>query len=189
MSVAKVLSKDEITRVLLIAEASSYGARDKIALELSIYAGMRIGEIAKLKIADIRGLDGKAVDVIHLSKHQTKGNSATRVFVSDHLRKQLNQYLQSIRHLDDDTALIRSTRTGKHFSNVSLSLRFKEIYKRAGINTSSHSGRRTLASSMNAIGIGMATIQRALNHKNISTTARYCSVSDEQIANAVNAAK
>ena len=187
MAKAKVLTKDEIRRVMLIAEAGNYGIRDRVALSLSIMAGMRVGEIAALTIGDVRGLDGKAVSVINLSKHQTKGNRARRVFVSDELRKLLNQYLAVIVDLDDSRALIRSSRTGGHFSNVSLSLRFKAIYKAAGIKTSSHSGRRTFATRLNAAGIGMRTIQNALGHASIQTTALYCDVSDDQLANAVNA--
>ena len=148
---------------------------------------MRIGEIAALTIGDVRGLDGKAVDVIHLSKHQTKGHRSRRVFISDELRKILNVYLAQISQLDDQRAFIRSSRTGGHFSNVSLSLRFKAIYAAAGIKTSSHSGRRTFATRLNAAGIGMATIQQAMGHANIATTAGYCWVSDDQLANAVNA--
>ena len=56
----------------------------------------------------------------------------------------------------------------------------------AGIKTSSHSGRRTFATRLNEAGIGMATIQQAMGHANIATTAGYCWVSDEQLANAVN---
>jgi integrase/recombinase XerD len=73
-----------------------------------------------------------------------------------------------------------------HFSNISLSLRLKAIYASAGIKTSSHSGRRTFATRLNAAGIGMATIQQAMGHANIATTAGYCHVSDAQLANAVN---
>ena len=127
-----------------IADTGNNGLRDRTALSLSIMAGMRIGEIAALTIGDVRGLDGKAVDVIHLSKHQTKGNRSRRVFVSDELRKLLNSYLATVSDLDDSRAFIRSTRTGGHFSNVSLSLRFKAIYLAAGISTSSHSGRRKI---------------------------------------------
>ncbi len=133
-----------------IADTGNNGLRDRTALSLSIMAGMRIGEIAALTIGDVRGLDGKAVDVIHLSKHQTKGNRSRRVFVSDELRKLLNSYLATVSDLDDSRAFIRSTRTGGHFSNVSLSLRFKAIYLAAGISTSSHSGRRTFATRLNA---------------------------------------
>jgi integrase/recombinase XerD len=39
---------------------------------------------------------------------------------------------------------------------------------------------------LNAAGIGMATIQQAMGHANIATTAGYCWVSDEQLTNAVN---
>ncbi len=186
MAKAKVLTKDEIKRVMRIADTGKNGLRDRVALSLSIMAGMRIGSIAALTVGDVRGLDGKAVTVINLSKHQTKGNRAQRVFISDELRKVLNVYLTQISKLDDSKAFIRSSRTLGHFSNVSLSLRFKAIYAQAGIKTSSHSGRRPFATRLNAAGIGMATIQQAMGHANIATTAGYCWVSDEQLANAVN---
>lgn len=186
MAKAKVLTKDEIKRVMRIADTGNNGLRDRTALALSIYAGARIGEIAALTIGDVRGIDGRAVEVINLSKHQTKGSKSRRVFISNELRKILNEYLAQISQLDDDRAFIRSSRTMRHFSNISLSLRFKAIYASAGIKTSSHSGRRTFATRLNAAGIGMATIQQAMGHSNIATTAGYCHVSDEQLANAVN---
>jgi integrase/recombinase XerD len=186
MAKAKVLDSGEIKRVMRIADTGRNGLRDRVALSLSILAGMRIGEIAALKISDVRGIDGSAVSVINLSKHQTKGNRSRRVFVSDELRKLLTSYLVTISELDGGKALVRSTRTGSHFSNVSLSLRFKAIYLAAGIKTSSHSGRRTFATQKNELGIGMRTIQHLLGHSNIATTALYCDVSDEQLMNAVN---
>jgi integrase/recombinase XerD len=186
MAKAKVLSKDEIKRVLRIAESSNNGLRDKVAMALSIMAGMRVGEIAALTLGDVRGLDGKCVEVINLSRHQTKGNRSRRVFVSDELRKLVNVHLAAQAKLDDGKAFIRSSRTGGHFSNVSLSLRFKAIYEAAGIKTSSHSGRRTFATRLNAAGIGMRTIQTALGHSSIQTTALYCDVTDDQIMCAVN---
>jgi len=186
MAKAKVLSKEEIKRVMRIAESSPFGQRDRLALALSIYAGMRVGEIAALRIGDVRGLDGNAVGIIHLKKHQTKGNHSRRVFVGEYLRKQLDSYLLIRSALNDKTALIRSSRTGGHFSNVSLSTRLKKIYAEAAIDTSSHSGRRTYATRKNEFGVGMRTIQQLLGHKNISTTALYCDVSDEQLGNAAN---
>jgi integrase/recombinase XerD len=186
MAKAKVLTKDEIKRVMRIADTGNNGLRDRVALSLSILAGMRIGEIAALKISDVRGIDGRAVEVINLSKHQTKGSKSRRVFISDELRKILDQYLTQISQLDDSKAFIRSSRTMGHFSNVSLSLRFKAIYAQAGIRTSSHSGRRSFASALGEKGIGIRTIQHLLGHANIQTTALYVEVRDDQLANAVN---
>lgn len=85
--------------------------------------GMRIGEIAALTIGDMRGLDGKSVSVINLSRHQTKGHKSPRVFISAELQKLLNQYLATISDLNDSRAFIRSSRSGIHFSDVSLNRR------------------------------------------------------------------
>jgi len=57
---------------------------------------------------------------------------------------------------------------------------FKEIYEIAGIRTSSHSGRRTFATRLNAKGIGMR-----MGHKHIGTTALYCDVAEDTLRNAV----
>jgi integrase/recombinase XerD len=186
MAKAKVLTKDEIRRVMRLAETGSNGFRDKTALALSIMAGMRVGEIAALTLGDVRGLDSKCLEVINLSRHQTKGNRSRRVFVSDELRKLINSYLATQIKLDDSKAFIRSTRTGGHFSNVSLSLRFKAIYEAAGIRTSSHSGRRSFATALASKGVGIKTIQHLLGHANLQTTALYVEVRDDQMASAVN---
>lgn len=187
MAKAKVLTREEIKRVFRMAEVGTQGDRDKVALALSILAGMRVGEIAALKLGDVRGLDGKAVEIIHLTKHQTKGSRSRRVFVGDDLMKLLNAFIAKRTRLPDQAPLIQSSRTKGHFSNVSLSMRMKAIYRSAGIDTSSHAGRRTYATRKNELGIGMATIQQLMGHSSIQTTAIYCSVSDEQLRNAVNA--
>lgn len=186
MGKAKVLTKSEIKSVMRMSETTKFGLRDKTAFALSFYAGMRVGEIAALTIGDVRGIDGSALDVIHLSKHQTKGNKSRRVFVGDDLKRTLNTYLKQLKKLPGDTAFIRSSRTGGHFSTITLSTLMKRIYVACGIKTSSHSGRRTYATRMNANGIGMRTIQQLLGHANISTTALYCDVSDDQLRNAAN---
>ena len=99
----------------------------------------------------------------------------------------LTQFLSSATSLADKAPLIASARTGGHMSSVTLSTRLKSIYRAAGINTSSHAGRRTFATRKNEIGIGMATIQQLMGHASIQTTALYCHVSDEQLKQAANA--
>lgn len=187
MAKAKVLTKEEAKRVLRIAETLNHGQRDKLALALSIMGGMRVGEIAALTVGDVRGLDGRAVEVIHLAKHQTKGHRSRRVFLGDELRKIINGFLSYSTSAPDTAPLIASSRTRRHMSNVTLSMRIKSIYRAAGIDTSSHAGRRTFATRKNELGIGMATIQQLMGHSSIQTTAIYCAVSDEQLKNAANA--
>ena len=186
MPKAKVLTKDEIKRVERIIAAEPNAARNLLAFKLSVLGGMRVGEIAALKVGQVRGLDGKSASVANLSKHQTKGSKARRVFLNDELQAAISKFLAANTQLHDNDALIRSTKTLKHFSNVTLSVLLKSLYRKSGIETSSHSGRRTFATIKNAKGVGMRTIQQLMGHKSIQTTALYCDVSDEQLANAAN---
>ena len=62
---------------------------------------------------------------------------------------------------------------------------FRKIYEMAGLRTSSHSGRRTFATRLNARGVGMKTIQCLMGHKHIGTTALYSEVSEDTLRNAV----
>lgn len=66
-----------------------------------------------------------------------------------------------------------------------LELMIRNIYLRCGMKgCSSHTGRRTYASIMNAQGIALNTIQRALGHSEPSMTLEYIDVSDEQLMSA-----
>jgi len=62
---------------------------------------------------------------------------------------------------------------------------FTKLYKQAGMRNTSHAGRRTFATKLNARGVGMRTIQKLMGHKHIATTALYCDVSDKQLREAV----
>jgi integrase/recombinase XerD len=145
---------------------------------------MRVGEIAALKTKDVANQYGEARREIKLRSDQTKGNQGRIVIVSDRVRKGIECRLKLQPHAQADWPLIRSQR-GSAFSSLTLSMLFKEIYELAGIRTSSHSGRRTFATRLNAKGVGMPTIQKLMGHRHIATTALYCEVADEVMRNAV----
>jgi integrase/recombinase XerD len=185
MAQASVLTDPDIRRVFRIIETTRHAERNRLAFVLSIYAGMRIGEIAALTISDVASAQGEARREIKLTAHQTKGSKGRTVVLSERVRRELGGHLKNRLHYRGDAPLIASQRNGRFFSNVSLSMLFKEIYDLAGIRTSSHSGRRTFATRLNEKGVGMKTIQRLMGHKNIATTALYCEVSETIMRNAV----
>ena len=185
MAQASVLTDTEIRRVFRIIETTKHSARNRLAFVLSIYAGLRVGEIAALTVGDVINGGGEVRREIKLGAHQTKGSKGRTVILSSRVRGQIGAYVKTRVVWRDDAALIASQRNGAAFSAVSLSMLFKEIYEMAGLRTSSHSGRRTFATRLNAKGVGMRTIQRLMGHRNIGTTALYCDVSDETLRNAV----
>jgi integrase/recombinase XerD len=132
---------------------------------LSLYSGLRVGEIAALTIGDVATQDGDVRRVIKLGAHQTKGSKGRMVILSERVRKELGSFLKSQPSRHGDAALIALQRNGRAFTNVSLSMLFKEIYELAGLRTSSHSGRRTFATRLREKGVGMKTIQKLMGHR------------------------
>jgi integrase/recombinase XerD len=184
MAQASVLSDNDFRRVFRIIETTRHADRNRLAFVLSRFAGMRVGEIAALTIGDAANQFGEARREIKLASDQTKGSHGRTVILSDRVRKEVSDFLKLQPWRDPAKPLIRSQR-GKAFSSLTLSMLSKEIYEMAGIRTSSHSGRRTFATRLNAKGVGMRTIQKLMGHRHIGTTALYCEVSDEVMRNAV----
>jgi integrase/recombinase XerD len=185
MAQASVLTDAEIRRVFRIIETTRHADRNRLAFVLSLYAGLRVGEIAALTIADVLTQQNGVRREIKLKPHQTKGSRGRTVVLSSRVGAEIAEYLKARRDQRDDAPVISSQRNAGAFSNVTLSMLFKEIYEVAGIRTSSHSGRRTFATRLNARGVGMRTIQKLMGHRHIGTTALYCDVSDETLRNAV----
>ena len=185
MAQASVLSETDVRRVFRIIETTRYAERNRLAFVLSIYAGLRVGEIAALTVGDVVNQHGEARREIKLGAHQTKGNKGRTVILSTRVRKEIEAFVKQRQLHSLDAPLIQSQRNRGAVATVTLSMLFKEIYELAGIRTSSHSGRRTFATRLNAKGVGMRTIQKLTGHQHISTTASYCDVSDEQLRNAV----
>jgi|HubBroStandDraft_6_1064221.scaffolds.fasta_scaffold438891_2 integrase/recombinase XerD len=185
MARASALTDIEIRRVFRIIETTRYADRNRLAFVLSIFAGLRVGEIAALKVGDVTMQNDKVRREIKLGaqkSHDAKGRTAV---LSSRVRAEIDAYLQArLLHRHDDP-LIASQRRGRPFSSVSLSILFKEIYEAAGIRTSSHSGRKTFAVRLHAKGVSMQTIQKLMGHRNLGTTARYCAGSEDTARNAV----
>jgi len=185
MAQASVLTDNEIRRVFRIIETTRHAERNRLAFVLSVYAGLRVGEIAALTVGDVATRDCEARREIKLGAHQTKGSKGRTVVLSNRVRSEIDAQLKCRTSHRLDAPLIASQRNGRPFSNVSLSMLFKEVYEAAGIRTSSHSGRRTFATRLNAKGVGMRTIQKLMGHRHIGTTALYCDVSEDTLRNAV----
>jgi integrase/recombinase XerD len=185
MAQASVLTDNEIRRVFRIIKTTRHAERNRLAFVLSLYAGLRVGEIAALTIGDVLAQQNEVRREIKLDPHQTKGSKGRTVVLSNRTQTEIGEFLKTNRIQRHEAPLISSQRNGRAFSNVTLSMLFREIYELAGVRTSSHSGRRTFATRLNAKGVGMRTIQKLMGHRHIGTTALYCDVSDETLRNAV----
>jgi integrase/recombinase XerD len=186
MKQAKVLTQKEQRRVLAVIDAGNHAARNKCAFYLTHLAGLRVKEVAALRVADIYDSAGKVHGEIRLSPDQTKGNSTRSIVLNRKLQKVLAEYYGNLPKQDSDFSLIYSQKSYKSFSPNSLCQVFSRIYVAAGIRgATSHSGRRTFITKLASKGIGVRVIMELAGHKHLSTTQRYIEVNDQMLKEAV----
>jgi len=79
-----------------------------------------------------------------------------------------------------------ATQKDQAFSANSLCQLFLKIYAEAGITgASSHSGRRSLLTSLAAKGVSVRVLQEIAGHSSIAITQRYIDVNDHQMRAAI----
>lgn len=188
MSQAKTLTPQELRQALGQASLSRHAARDKAMLLLTHLAGMRVGEVAALRVADVLDADGNVRGELRLQAHQTKGNVGRVVFINERLQKELAAYARSMRSKAATSPFFMTQkRTG--FSANTLTQHFIVLYKRAGLEgATSHSGRRTFITNLAAQGVSVRVLAALAGHRSIQTTQRYIDVNDNMLRNAVELA-
>jgi integrase/recombinase XerD len=184
---AKTLNSNELRRVLDYVATRKHATRNRALVLITFLSGMRVGSVASLKYCDVVNSDGTVKNEIRLSAEQTKGNEAQVVFVSSKLRKELEQYIRTYKPINPSRKFFFSQKsTSDGFTANTLTQFFHYLYKRSGIDgASSHSGRRSYATSLSSAGIGIKVLQKLLGHKNIQTTSVYIYASDDMLRKAV----
>jgi integrase/recombinase XerD len=187
MKQAKVLSETELKRVLAVVATMRHAGRNRMALMLSYFGGMRVGEIAALKVGDVMESDGTVKDRIVLRGATTKTGEARAIYVNEKLGKELQRHLDTLtgRAKRLDVALLATQQDG-HFLANTLTQLMGQIYKLAGVSgASSHSGRRWFITKLAHSGVSAKVIMTLAGHKNLGTTQRYIDVNDDMMRAAV----
>jgi len=184
MSQARVLTERELRKVLNFCSNQPHATRNRAMLLCTHMAGMRVGEVAALRICDVLGADGAVMDEISLAASQTKGNNSRTVLVPKKLQEELTEYLQerfglkdllAVTLTDTQRALFPTQKNPKRgFTANTLCQLFHKIYKDARMTgATSHSGRRTFITKLADKGVGVRVLMALAGHKSIATTQRY----------------
>ena len=176
---APVLSPEQFKRTIKYQKSTKYGLRNQVLLMISFYLGLRAKEMSSLIVADLVDRNGDLKEECMLKKHQTKRSKQRRFYLTNEkLKKVLVEYLETKKdrdgNLDLDQPLIKSQKGGAFDPNTLQQL-FHQMYKCVGIEASSHSGRRTMATRQADRGVSIRNLQVILGHSSISSTALYIS--------------
>lgn len=186
MAQARVLRASELRRVLDHVATRPHAARNRAIILLTHWAALRIGEVAALRLGDVLGRDGGVRGEIRLDAARTKGKHARTVYLNERLRRELVAYVKQLpKGLPQDAALFR-TQKRTVFSANSLCQSVNLIYARAGMEgATSHSGRRSLITSLAQKGVGVRVLAAIAGHRDIRVTQAYIDVNDDMVRSAV----
>ena len=189
MAQAKVLTEAELKRALAVVMSRRHAQRDRLALLLTHWAGMRVCEVAALTRDKVLGPAGEVLEEWRLDSEQTKGGQGRIVYANAKLRKEVAAYLKANPTPDRGYPVLvsqKGNRKRQGFSANTLCQLINTTYRAAGIQgASSHSGRRGFITSLANHSIGVKVIMELAGHRQMSTTQRYIQVTPDQKRKAV----
>lgn len=186
MAKAKTLTTAELDQVLRYANSRQYPERNRALILTSFYLGLRVAEIALLKLGDVVNDDGSIKNEIRLAGSQTKGGHPRTVYVPEKLKPEFQTYIKT-RHVKDCSMPLFHTDNKLGFTPNGLCVWFFHLYRNAGISgASSHSGRRTLITTLANKGIGVRVLAEIAGHRSIAVTQKYIDANPEMMRNAMN---
>jgi len=187
MAAAKSLTPEEIQKVLNYIAQHSNPLRNRVMFLCTAQAGMRVGEVAGLTIADVRNADGTVKAEIFLAAHRVKHGHARTVYLSSNLQREIAEYIATRRWYVDDQKLFYTQKSiQRGFTANTMTQHFFWLYKKAGIERgSSHSGRKTFLTSLASQGISVFVLADLAGHKSIATTQKYVTVNCDMKRKAV----
>ncbi len=175
---AKIVTPKQEMNIIRHLETTRYPKRDKVLFLLSIKAGLRAIEVARLTWRMVTDAEGQVSDTIHLENRASKGKSGRTIPMHPILRKALID-LQASRgnQTGAEMPVIFSERE-PGLSAMTVKHWFLRLYKDLGMEgCSSHSGRRTFitraAKKVSEVGGSLRDVQQLAGHASLQTTQRY----------------
>ena len=178
-SLPKVLSEEDVLKLLDIELKDSFDYRNKAMLEVMYASGIRVSELVNLKLQDVDLSD----EVIRING---KGSKQRIVPLGEYATLALKEYINNYRSTmlkKYNTDYIFLNNHGNVITRQGFFKIIKEIASKKGINEdiSPHTLRHSFASHLLKYGADLRTIQELLGHSDITTTQIYTHISNEQL--------
>lgn len=170
------LGKEQVTAFL--GTLKRY--RDLAIVHLMLLCGLRVGEVLKLKMQDVR-FDEKTIRV------QGKGTKERNVPLPPVVVSIIENYIRFERPDRTRCNRLFVVMQGKHRGQAMTYQGLRSIFRRrrrskALRNANPHSWRHTCGTDLARSGVGIVSIKTLLGHADIQTTAQYINLSMTDIA-------
>ena len=146
---------------------------------MGINNGLRVGDLIKLKVKDVRYM--KAGETLTIKEGKTGKDNI--LAVNKGVYEALKRYLEKVKPSDDDY-LFQSRKGDGHLQNQAVSKLVKKWT--AAINLKGNYGCHTLRKTWGyrqriEFGTGFEIICKGYNHSNPAITMRYLGIEDKEV--------
>lgn len=174
----KVLTVEEVDKLLNVECVTIFDYRDKAMLELMYATGLRVSELLNLTLNDI-DLENCIIRCIG------KGSKERMIPIGEYVLSSMMAYLDrrpKLYIMKRDEHLFLNNH-GKGLSRISFFKMIKKRLKLSNINVdvSPHTLRHSFATHMIEYGSDLRVVQELLGHSDISTTRIYTHISNQKV--------
>jgi site-specific recombinase XerD len=154
--------------------------RNHAIIGLMLLAGLRKGEILKLRLQDV-SIDTKTIFI-----NQGKGHKDRMIPINLTLQRLLVEYLKDRTRLKRKSIFFFTTlQKDAPISNQCIKLLIHKLRKKTKIDFSSHTLRHGFARLMLEGGCDIYTLSKLMGHNKITTTTIYLSCSSQQMSKSI----
>ena len=169
----------KINDIKAISKLTSGNPRDHLLFVMGINNGLRVCDLVRVKVGDVRYL--KVGDTLTIKESKTGKDNI--LLVNKTVYKALQAYLDSIRP-DDDAYLFASRKGNGHIQSQAVSKLVKKWTKAINLkgNYGSHTLRKTWGFIQRTVhGVGFEIICKRYNHSSPAITMRYLGIQDKEV--------
>lgn len=152
-----------------------YGYYHRAFISFGLYAGMRVGSIAKLTIGQVVDSHGSIRDRVVFQASEEKSKRTHSYSLAPKGRKYIEEYIKTLTIVSPDAPLFPSKKGNTFMKASSASRMVSKLLKDAGIEqNTSQSLRKTFARACYVdLSLGLAECSMLLSHSSIETTKIY----------------
>lgn len=174
----KVLTVDEVNRLLNFIPETIFDYRDKAMLELMYATGLRVSELVELTVNDI-DLENCIV------RCMGKGKKERMIPIGEYVLDSMNIYLTKRTQLylmkKDDHLFLNNHGTAMSRNSFYSMIKKRLNLSNISVDLSPHTLRHSFATHMIENGSDLRVVQELLGHSNINTTRIYTHISNHKI--------
>jgi site-specific recombinase XerD len=163
---------------LALQKGRAVPVRDCFLVELGLFSGLRVEEMAMLKCGDLVVGEGRCSIVVR----KGKGGRKRTVLISKKFKEGIIWFLDWKKNIGQDAsgeAPVFTNSSGRHLTTRALEKAFKRCARKAGLEShySIHCLRHTYGTYLyKASGYNLRLVQQQLGHVSIKTTEVYANL-------------